>query len=288
MSITVTINYEAYIDELINTDNNFSFLKDKILPTESSMKWARDNKEEIRSNVIFIGKTGYGKSTTLNNIINKNVFHTDDVVSCTKDLYEVSYKLRDDRPHYLSLADLPGVGENIEADKKYLEWYREFFEYSDVVVYILRCDQRDFSIDEDLFKKLFPTPKDKEKVILALNYADKIEPINRVSPFVPSEEQNINMQIKIKEVARIFNVQQSQIVCYSATEKYNIKQLTRTISKKLKENINSKIVKTSLGVDQEAKEQVVLEKGAEEIGHMLAKTMSELAKSISSWHKLMY
>jgi len=50
---------------------------------------------------------------------------------------------------------------------------------SNCVVYLIRADHRDFRIDLECFKALFEmeNENEKSKVILALNYADKIEPV---------------------------------------------------------------------------------------------------------------
>lgn len=241
MSLTVKINYESYIGELVNKNNIFSFLENKKLPKISSLSWSRDGKDILATNVIFIGKTGYGKSTTLNAIVGKDVFETNDIGSCTKSLYKATYQLKDKDNSYFSLVDLPGIGENLSQDIKYREWYYEFWNYCETVVYILRCDQRDFSLDEDIFSTIFKSELEKKKVILALNYVDKIEPINRKSAFIPTEAQIININKKVNEVSEIFGIPKSRIISYSATEKYNIDKLVECIVENTKRNLFAKI-----------------------------------------------
>lgn len=66
---------------------------------------------------------------------------------------------------------------------------------SDVVVYVLRADQRDFAIDEMMFKNLFNDSANKSKVIIALNYSDKVEPINRKPELSDEQIQSLNRKV---------------------------------------------------------------------------------------------
>ena len=100
MGVTVHINHEAEISELINRHPNFSFLKNEHITKDEYHTWRKndkfwgyDNKTTYGLQVMFIGKTGYGKSTTLNKIVGKNVFETSDVSVCTKDLYNSMYRI---------------------------------------------------------------------------------------------------------------------------------------------------------------------------------------------------
>ena len=123
----------------------------------------------------------------------------------------------------------------MEADEKYLEWYRNMLIKSQVVVYVLRADQRDYSADEKVFKTLFKDNTAYEKVIMAINYADKIEPINRNEGL--SNEQIANLQRKVEYVSNIFKIEKNNIIYYSAKDQINIDLLVDKIAKKLKENM---------------------------------------------------
>lgn len=229
LGLNVQIEYESEIEELINRYNNLSFLKNLNLSENTSYLWQRESGTSFDLQVMFIGKTGYGKSTTLNRIVGSKVFDTDDIASCTKALHSAEYKLHANKPYYFSLCDLPGVGESTEADDKYLEWYRDILIKSNCVVYVLRADQRDFSLDEKIFNSLFHNLSEKKKVIIGLNYADKIEPLNRHYPFKASEAQIKNLNERIDQVQRIFKVLKSNILFYSAGEGYNVENLVGMI-----------------------------------------------------------
>ena len=129
---------------------------------------------------------------------------------------------------------MPGIGESNYADNQYYEWYRDMVKKSHCVVYLLRADQRDFAVDEILFKSMFASYEDRKKVIFALNFAEKIEPISRENQL--SSQQILNLNKKVKEVAQIFNVSREDILYYSAKDNINIDVLMKKISDKLKLN----------------------------------------------------
>ncbi len=238
MALTVHIEYEAEIDEWINKYPCFSFIKNASVSQDTNHSWTINDgywgytdKTTYAAQIMIIGKTGYGKSTTLNGFVGKKVFCTGDVSVCTKDLYCAMYRINKNIPTFLMVSDLPGIGESNYADNHYYEWYKDMVERADVVVYVLRADQRDFAVDEILFKNLFKNTNARSKVILALNYADKVEPINRKSTL--SDEQKINLKQKMKDVSRIFSFPERDIVYYSATDGVNRNNLIDKIALKL-------------------------------------------------------
>lgn len=242
MSLKIHVQHEAEISELIDRFECFSYLRNVSIPEDSIHKWRTNsdywgynNKSTYQYHIMFIGKTGYGKSTTLNKIVGKDVFDTSDVSVCTKDLYCSMYRINSKVPSFLCISDLPGIGESNYADNHYYEWYKEMLNYSEIVVYLLRADQRDFAVDEVLFNNLFSDENRRSKVIIALNYSDKIEPINRKGGL--TSEQIESLERKIKEVSAIFNFPKNDIVYYSATDGINFEEFIKRISDKLKSKI---------------------------------------------------
>ena len=246
--LTVDIMHESVIEELIEVCPEFSSLKNIDIKHTKRREWKRGNKTTFDIQIIFVGKTGYGKSTTVNKLTQKNIFGISDNQACTKKCQCIDYALSKENPHhYFSLGDLPGLGESVYADDDYLKMYSEFLSKADVAVYVLRADSRDYAIDERAFSKLFRNVKTRERVIIALNCADKVEPINRSYPFLPNEAQLRNINCKIKSVSRIFNIPTSRIVAYSALESWNTQHLVKIICSRLNEIlvINSQLTSKS-------------------------------------------
>lgn len=243
MGVTVHINHEAEIDEWIKRYPCFAFLKEIEFPQDSNHRWKVNDrywnyidKTSYELQVMFIGKTGYGKSTTLNKLVGLDVFQTSDVSVCTKDLYNSMYRIEPQIPSFFTISDLPGIGGSNYADNHYYEWYKEMLAYSQVVVYLLRADQRDFAVDEILFRNMFTNPQEKSKVILALNYADKVEPVNRKEGL--SIEQKNSLERKVYEVSKVFSFSLNDIIYYSATEMINFDILVNKIADKLRYNLS--------------------------------------------------
>ncbi len=214
----------ACFEELFNCDNI----------EKDHRKWNRNNSVSYDLQCVFLGKTGYGKSTTLNTIVGKKVFQTSDVKSTTRTAQSAEWILQAEKNWWFSIADMPGIGECKNSDLENLKHYKDILEVADCVVYFLRADQRDFAVDIETFNKI---KIDKKKLIIGLNCCDKIEPLNRGSHFQISHEQHHNIQ-KVKEnIASIFSVSQNIIVDYSATEKWRIEYLLKTIVNVITKNL---------------------------------------------------
>jgi len=233
MKLTVRLKYEGSIRELINKYSTLQFLENKSFKKSPNLEWLRttQNRKEYYLQVIFLGKAGYGKSTILNQIIGKKIFDTSDIWACTRECQSAIFRLIDnDNTYYLSLGDLPGLGESKNLDEKYIQIYSKFLRKTNVVVYILRADQRDYSIDEWAFKRLFSSIEKREKIIIGLNVIDKIEPVNRSMIFKPSTLQLQNIDKKIRIISNKFGILPEQIIFFSAMENYNVDLLIRKIA----------------------------------------------------------
>lgn len=224
-------HHQGKIDELAARYHQFSKLKNKEI-SSSHLRW-RDTVTGHLSHhiqVAFFGKSGYGKSSTVNSFFGKSILKTSDVEACTRRCESLNFEMSQDS--YLSLADFPGIGESEYRDKEYLQMYADFLSSSPVVVYVLRADQRDFAIDQSAYKTIFPKPADKKKVIFAINCCDKIEPVSRSQLNTPSPEQRKNIDIKVDSICQIFQPL-NPVVPYSAETGWNMPQLAHEIVEKV-------------------------------------------------------
>lgn len=227
MSVIKYCHHRGKIDEIAMRHHQFSQLKNASV-IASHLKW-RDTSSGALSHhaqVAFFGKSGYGKSSTVNSFFGNSILKTSDVDACTRRCESLDFELSPNC--YLSLADFPGIGESEYRDKEYLQMYTDFLSTSTVVVYVLRADQRDLSVDESAYKTVFPNLDDKKKVILALNCCDKIEPIDRIQSITPSPEQCRNIDIKVNSIRQLFNPV-NPVIPYSAATGWNMHQLAYEI-----------------------------------------------------------
>ena len=178
--------------------------------------------------IAFFGKSGYGKSSTINAFFGKNVMETSDVDACTRRCNCLDYEISDG--NYLSFGDFPGIGESEYRDQEYLKMYGDFMDHVGVIVYIIRADARDYSIDEKAYDTIFKNKKNNDKVIIAINQCDKIEPITRGTWKEPSEEQMENIKEKINFIKKKFQPRY-EVIPYSASTGWNMNALAEEISK---------------------------------------------------------
>lgn len=227
MSIIKYYHHRGKIDEIAVRFNQFLKLKNASV-LAPHLKW-RDTSTGVFSHhaqVAFFGKSGYGKSSTVNSFFGNSILKTSDVDACTRRCESLDFELSPNC--YLSLADFPGIGESEYRDKEYLQMYSDFLSTSTVVVYVLRADQRDLAIDSSAYKILFPRWDSKNKVIFALNCCDKIEPVGRGYAIEPSPEQRRNIDIKINLIRDLFEPA-NPVVPYSAATGWNMHQLAYEI-----------------------------------------------------------
>ncbi len=191
------------------------------------------HKKDIENlQTMFIGQTGYGKSTLLNSILGEDVFKTDDINSCTKELQNALFWLDDEKKTYLSLNDLPGIGESEVADVGYMKWYKGMLEKSSCIVYVLNADKRSHTPDFKVFKALFEGNKMQSRVIIALTCADKVG--NNRGDGITSEQLEI-LSRKEDEIRRLFG--DLPIIPCSGKTGWNVDKLVGAVVGMLKKDI---------------------------------------------------
>ena len=222
MSIITYCLHQGSLSELVD----FNQISQAVNQTQYlRWYWTDSGKELFKCSVIFIGQTGYGKSSILNHLLGRNLFETSDVAACTKKLQSALYHIQDN--YYVEFADLPGIGESDKADYEYLTWYKEYVRYCHVVVYLLRADKRDHSPDEFFFTSILPQEM-QHKTMIGISQADKIEPLSRA--YSLSQQQKINLERKREHIGKLFpQVSQNNVVPFSTHINYGIEALRQKI-----------------------------------------------------------
>lgn len=231
-TLNCSIKYQSSIGKLISLRSAFGGLRGRKPIRHLSQRWSKNGDYNYDTQVIFIGKTGYGKSTALNSILRKNIFESSDIYGCTREMQSAEFEFPGTNgKSCFSIADLPGLGESPEHDTEYFELYRKAVNNAHIAVYFLRADQRDYSVDLKVFSELFNTAQTQSNVLIALNAVDKVEPLDRNRYFYLTDTQNRNLEVKKTDIASKFGVKYSSIFNISSVEDYGLDVLVEAICK---------------------------------------------------------
>ncbi|ELY2641278.1 GTPase family protein [Cronobacter sakazakii] len=149
----------------------------------------------------IMGKSGAGKSSLCNQLFRGEVSPVSDVNACTRDV--LRFRLRSGR-HSLMIIDLPGVGENGQRDHEYSALYRRMLPELDLVLWVIKADDRALSVDEQFWRSVMQMHQ--QQVLFVINQADKIEPSHEWDTVTstPSLQQRINLKVKQAAITSMF------------------------------------------------------------------------------------
>lgn len=256
------------------TNDKFNKWMDS-LPKDAKLKLkAGFNKAfDYEPKVAIFGKTGVGKSSLTNALFGQDACPISDVEACTRDPKEVFMKL-DGASKGIKLMDVPGIGENSERDKEYFQLYAEIMKEADMVLWVLKGDDRTFTSDENFYQTCMKQYMNEGKpFVVAVNQVDKIEPYREwdINECIPGPNQEGNIAKKINYVAEQFgDLSVSQVIPVSANEKYNLDKLILTLINKLPANQKVIIIDN---MDQKLQEN-------REVQQEKAKSFSEVVAEI--------
>lgn len=149
----------------------------------------------------IMGKSGTGKSSLCNELFRGEVSPVSDVNACTRDV--LRFRLRSGR-HSLVIVDLPGVGENGRRDQEYRALYRRILPELDLVLWVIKADDRALTVDEQFWHDVMQPYR--QKVLFVINQADKIEPCHEWDTLTskPSPHQQGNLKAKQAAIMAMF------------------------------------------------------------------------------------
>lgn len=92
----------------------------------------------------IMGKSGTGKSSLCNAIFQSRICATHPLNGCTRQAHRLTLQIGERR---MTLVDLPGIGETPQHDQEYRELYRQLLPELDLIIWILRADERAYAAD---------------------------------------------------------------------------------------------------------------------------------------------
>ncbi|AGG29171.1 GTPase family protein [Providencia rettgeri] len=190
----------------------------------------------------LMGKTGAGKSSLINALFQSALSPVSNVSGCTRQAQLFNMTINN---HTLTFIDLPGVGESLERDKEYHQLYRNLLPELDLIIWVLKADDRAWSSDEQCYR--FLTEQcgyQSERFLFVLNQADKIEPCRQWDEHnnQPSLEQVANLELKQQAVITVFKPHHP-VMTVSAAEGFQLTELAEQLIQALPAQASSGVAR---------------------------------------------
>lgn len=139
----------------------------------------------------IMGKTGAGKSSLCNALFAGDVSPVSDVAACTRD--PMRFRLQMGK-RYITIVDLPGVGESGARDTEYAALYRKQLPQLDLVLWLIKGDDRALGVDEQFYHQVIGEAY-RHKVLFVISQSDKAEPTSGGGKLSREQKQNISRKI---------------------------------------------------------------------------------------------
>lgn len=177
--------------------------------------------------VGVMGKTGAGKSSLCNALFGQEVSEVDDIGACTRAPQEITLAYKQGKG--LALIDMPGVGESQERDQEYGALYQSMLPELDLVLWLIKADDRALSIDERFYLQIVLPYLQRHRVplVLVLSQGDKIEPCREwdLRQQQPGLQQARHLQEKRLLLSRLFDLPLTRICAVSSEYGYGLEEL---------------------------------------------------------------
>lgn len=242
------------------SDYDSTFSVESVVPYSNALEWNLDELkyqiwngivlsmntnvfDEALPTLVLSGKTGCGKTSTINLLWDKDLA-TNKAVSCTK--FPAVMHIDD---HFggksiaFNLVDLPGIAESMAANAAYQKFYRKFISRATVLVCLSQADRRAYKQDQLFYSSLIKASvlQPNQNIILGINQADLLfksaENLNGVDLKTIAEDDKIIVEktndyfdCVFKEVFADFpRVTLDSVVIYSVLQNWHMDILKERI-----------------------------------------------------------
>lgn len=185
----------------------------------------------------IMGKTGAGKSSLCNALFQGEVTSVSDVGACTRDV--LRFRLHNSN-HSLMIVDLPGVGESEQRDEEYSALYRRILPELDLVLWVIKTDDRALSVDEHFYRKVMVGCQ--RRFLFVLNQADKAEPCHQwnTTSNTPSPDQQLTIEAKRSAVQQLF-LSHHPVCVVSARTSWGMEAMVQCMMRSLPDRATSSL-----------------------------------------------
>lgn len=147
----------------------------------------------------IMGKSGAGKSSLCNALFQQPVCLTSDLLGCTREPQRIVLTVGE---RSITLVDLPGVGETPEYDAEYSALYQKLLTELDLIIWVLRADDRARAVDIATHRSLLAYGADASRFLFVVSQADRIPPLPELAgQVVPSTEQCLSLAVISSQIA---------------------------------------------------------------------------------------
>lgn len=161
--------------------------------------------------VGVFGDSGVGKSTLCNAIVGRNEARTSAVDACTSAPQEI---LIDER---ILIVDFPGAGEDPKRHPEYLAIYDEYAFNIDLALLCIKADDRKYLSTLEAYRTIKKYRRAGVDLFFVITNCDKIPPHRNWDELAnsPTIAQKINLEFKISNIQKIFQVSTRPILTSS-------------------------------------------------------------------------
>lgn len=146
---------------------------------------------QYEPSIGIMGKTGSGKSSLCNALFAGKISPVSDVSACTREPLRFRLQVGE---RFMTIVDLPGVGESESRDAEYAAMYRQQLTHLDLVLWLIKADDRALSVDEHFYRQVIGEEY-RHKVLFVISQSDKAEPTSGGEKLSKEQKQNISRKI---------------------------------------------------------------------------------------------
>ncbi|BFI63252.1 hypothetical protein KD5_30020 [Yersinia pseudotuberculosis] len=229
----------------------------------------------------LMGKTGAGKSSLCNTLFTSPPANVDAVKGGTR--LAQQYRTSDGL-HALNIVDFPGIGETPTLDKMYAHLYQHWLNRLDLIVWVLKADDRAWNDDIRCYRQLVSQGAYPARFLFVINQADKIEPCRDwdAAAHQPSLRQMQNLQEKVTQVNTVFSPVHP-VLAVSASEGFNIPRWVETLITVLPDKASSAVTRQ---LEPEYRTDKVTTKAQEGFSRVVGDIFDESVEALLASHTL--